>query len=96
MSTNWGAYAKEYSKLVGYTVTDIAVDKNTFPDNELCGLILTKEGKHKQIAWILRDPEGNGIGFLELQSQEDLTGNKKEDQETIKMMKTFIDRLENS
>jgi hypothetical protein len=70
MAPNWGAFAKEYSKLVGYTITDIAVDKDHFEDCELCGLVLSKKGKHKQIAWVLRDPVGNGVGFLEIECIE--------------------------
>tara|TARA_R100000808_G_C2120355_1_gene131795 strand:- start:99 stop:320 length:222 start_codon:yes stop_codon:yes gene_type:complete len=70
MSPNWGAFAKEYSKLVGYTVESIAVDEECFEDCELCGLVLSKKGKHKQIAWVMRDPEGNGEGFLDIQCLE--------------------------
>ena len=35
--------------------------------NEFIGLIMERGSKQK-IAWVLMDPEGNGIGFLDIQN----------------------------
>ena len=61
-----GEYTKEYSKIVGYTVQSITRDDESFPGCELYGLVFTK-GKQKRIAWVLRDLEGNGDGFLDIE-----------------------------
>ncbi len=57
------AFAKEYSKLIGRTVRNVIVDdsQNTISEN-IYGLEFT-DGT---TVWILRDPEGNGPGFLEI------------------------------
>ena len=63
-------WVKHYGKLVGWKISSVAYedqldeDEDMFPEG-LYGLVLTK-GKKKKIAWILRDPEGNGEGFLEI------------------------------
>lgn len=64
---NNGSFAKHYAQLCGWTITQIAIDKMDRGE-ELCGLILTKgkDEKDEKIAWILRDPEGNGAGFLDI------------------------------
>ena len=61
---NNDAFVKHYAQLVGWTIEQIATDEMDYGE-ELYGLVLTK-GKSKKIAWILRDPEGNGAGFLEI------------------------------
>jgi len=62
-------FEKEYTKLIGYTVIDIAVDdgEDVLLDyNEpAIGLVLS-DGKTQKLAWIMRDPEGNGVGFLDI------------------------------
>jgi len=63
-------WLEHYGNLVGWKISSVAIDKEAdsdiFPEG-LYGLILTK-GNKKKIAWILRDPEGNGKGFLEVES----------------------------
>jgi len=60
---NTGHY--NYEDLVGYTVSSVA--KDTSDSMPVYGLILTKN-KQSKVAWVLRDPEGNGPGFLEINS----------------------------
>jgi|TARA_R110000787_G_scaffold60573_1_gene137337 hypothetical protein len=62
---NNGYFEKHYGQLVGYKVTQVALDDSDPNEEEWCGLVLTKGGV-KKIAWILRDPEGNGSGFLDI------------------------------
>ena len=61
---NNGYFEKHYGQLVGYKVSQVAVDDSD-PNEEWCGLVLTKGG-FKKVAWILCDPEGNGAGFLDI------------------------------
>ena len=53
------AYVKHYGQLVGKTVTKIAKEAH----GEFYGLLFN-DGT---IAWISRDEEGNGPGFLDIQ-----------------------------
>ena len=50
--------------MIGYKVTQIALDDSD-TNEEWLGLVLTRGG-FKKVAWILRDPEGNGAGFLDI------------------------------
>ena len=63
-------WLEHYGDLVGWTISSVAIakeaDSDIFPEG-LYGLIL-KKGNKKKVAWILRDPEGNGEGFLEVGS----------------------------
>ena len=61
---NDGYFEKHYGQLVGYKVTQIALDDSD-TNEEWLGLVLTRGG-FKKVAWILRDPEGNGAGFLDI------------------------------
>lgn len=47
----------------GSVVTDVVYDR----ENDTLGLMIEKDGD-KTVLWVLRDPEGNGGGFLEAQS----------------------------
>ena len=59
------AFEKHYKQLVGWTIKQIAADEMEDYGEDIYGLVLTK-GKAKKIAWISRDPEGNGPGFLDI------------------------------
>ena len=62
-------WEEHYGQLVGWTVSGVAnraKDPDLFPEG-LWGLTLTN-GEQKKVAWVLRDPEGNGGGFLEIMS----------------------------
>ena len=63
------SFAQEYKKLIGYTVVDVAVDDGEDVlvdyDEPAVGLVLS-DGKNQQLAWVMSDPEGNGIGFLDI------------------------------
>jgi hypothetical protein len=63
------AYVKHYGQLIGWKVDGIAVTAPD-PDNPegWYGLVLTK-GKKKKVAWVERDPEGNGSGFLNIEER---------------------------
>jgi|TARA_R100000781_G_scaffold83290_1_gene51325 hypothetical protein len=59
-----------YGQLMGHKVTQLIVDGNTEDQDEpFIGLLLEK-GKSKKIAWILMDPEGNGVGHLDIVEAE--------------------------
>lgn len=68
MSKNTDPMIKHLQPLVGKTVTGLCIDdsKETLADlhRPLYGLRFS-DGS---IAWILQDPEGNGPGFLEIQT----------------------------
>ena len=64
----------EMRKLKGYTIIDVALDDVSDPTMPMPALILQwqragnsktspVEGE-KKLAWVQRDPEGNGTGFL--------------------------------
>jgi hypothetical protein len=53
----------EMRKLKGYTVTGVALDDESDPSMPMPALVLKRE-HHKKLAWVQRDPEGNGTGFL--------------------------------
>ncbi len=61
------AFEEHYQQLIGWTVKSIAVDDNDPDEDEFIGLIMERGSKQK-IAWVLMDPEGNGIGFLDIQN----------------------------
>ena len=51
--------------LIGGTITDIIVDDSQDPTDPYCGFIVTRpEAVYQVVA--LRDPEGNGAGFVEI------------------------------
>jgi hypothetical protein len=58
------SFFNEYRKIVGYKIVGIAQDDSD-PDDIWEGLVLLK-GTKRKIAWIQRDPEGNGSGFLSI------------------------------
>jgi hypothetical protein len=62
-----GSFFDEYSKIVGYKIVGIAQDDSD-PDDIWEGLVLLK-GTKRKIAWIQRDPEGNGSGFLSIEDK---------------------------
>ena len=62
-----GSFLDEYSKIVGYKIVGIAQDDSD-PDEIWEGLVLLK-GTKRKIAWIQRDPEGNGSGFLSIEDR---------------------------
>jgi hypothetical protein len=59
------AYAEEAKKLVGRTVNGVCVS----PDGYWGLVFAEQEGQtgEKLIAWVNRDPEGNGAGFLDIE-----------------------------
>ena len=63
------SFAQEYKKLIGYTVIDVAVDDGEDVlvdyDEPAVGLVLS-DGKNQQLAWVMSDSEGHGIGFLDI------------------------------
>ena len=69
MTTKTSFLVEKYSQLVGYTIVDVAVDdgEDVLLDlNEpAIGLVLS-DGKNQKLAWIMRDAEGNGVGFLDI------------------------------
>ena len=56
---------KHYSQIVGYKITAMAYDDKDDPREPWIGLVLEK-GHKKKLAWILMDPEGNGVGHLDI------------------------------
>tara|TARA_R110001599_G_scaffold260807_1_gene461176 strand:+ start:1497 stop:1724 length:228 start_codon:yes stop_codon:yes gene_type:complete len=63
-------YAEEYilgvmDKLSGGTITDPLMDAND-PDMPFVGFRVM-QGQEVFNVWILRDPEGNGMGHLEVE-----------------------------
>ena len=64
--SNDSPFVDEYSQLIGFKVTQIAIDDSD-EDEEWTALVLEK-GKRKKLAWILQDPEGNGSGFLDIKN----------------------------
>jgi hypothetical protein len=54
-------YVAHYGKLIGKTVKQLVTDGD--PSEAMYGLLFT-DGT---IAWIQRDEEGNGPGFLDIQ-----------------------------
>jgi hypothetical protein len=68
---------KEYKKLEGYTITGVttsSVDEEYPGEDRFVGLVLEKEFRRqpKKIAWVQRDPEGNGRGFLMVEDYPDV------------------------
>jgi len=67
--TTYVDYSNEYQQLVGYTVERIIVDDDPDTLEDLgnpCIGILFSNGKKTKCAWVMCDPEGNGIGFLNI------------------------------
>ena len=65
---------KEYKKLEGYTITGVttsAADEDYPGEDRFVGLVLEK-GVQEKIAWVQRDPEGNGRGFLMVEDYPDI------------------------
>lgn len=69
--------ADYYSKLIGYEVIGIAYDHDEFLDDDIFGLVIKHKrtkgvpNPKKKIAWIQRDPEGNGPGHLAVEDYEE-------------------------
>lgn len=57
--------ANHAERLCGYTISETVCR----PKEEMWGLLLTHPSKESLIAWISRDPEGNGPGFLDIQPE---------------------------
>jgi hypothetical protein len=55
---------KHYGPLVGGKIVGIVYDTQEFGE-PVVGLKVERDG-HKTTAWILRDPEGNGPGHMEI------------------------------
>ena len=62
------AFEKEYSKLKGKTVRRVVRDTEPKDDPRGDDTVYGLEFADGTTAWILRDPEGNGPGFLDLQA----------------------------
>tara|TARA_R100000789_G_scaffold83611_1_gene79190 strand:+ start:441 stop:641 length:201 start_codon:yes stop_codon:yes gene_type:complete len=63
---NADAFAKEFEKLKGYTITGVVVSAPEEDTEQVAGLTLEKNGT-KKTAWVQSDPEGNGAGFLAIE-----------------------------
>jgi len=61
MSAKGKAFEELVGPLVGATITGTATDT----EEEFFALVLEKDGK-KVFVWVLRDPEGNGPGWLDV------------------------------
>jgi hypothetical protein len=66
MRTSDAEYMANYiaKELVGWKITGTITD----PDGENYGFIV-KKGKAEKNVWVSRDEEGNGPGFLEIETQ---------------------------
>lgn len=66
MRTSNAEYMAKYihKELVGWKIIGTITD----PDNEDYGFIV-KKGKEEKNVWVSRDAEGNGPGFLEIETQ---------------------------
>ena len=65
---------KEYKKLEGYTITGVTTstaDEEYPGEDRFVGLVLEKKAS-KKTAWVQRDPEGNGRGFLMVEDYPDV------------------------
>lgn len=65
---------KEYKKLEGYTITGVTTrpaDEEYPGEDRFVGLVLEKKAS-KKTAWVQRDPEGNGRGFLMVENYPDV------------------------
>ena len=63
-------YNEHYSQLLGHTITEIFFDA-THDDIEPFPVLITKyKGKEYQVA-VMRDPEGNGGGHLDIVNLEE-------------------------
>jgi len=65
---------KEYKKLEGYTITGVTTrpaDEDYPGEDRFVGLVLEKKAS-KKTAWVQRDPEGNGRGFLMVEDYPDV------------------------
>jgi|TARA_R100001530_G_scaffold97457_1_gene67742 hypothetical protein len=67
---NAEAFAKEFEKLKGYTVTGAVVSTPEEDTEQVSGLTLEKDGAPDVTAWVQSDPEGNGAGFLAIEEDE--------------------------
>lgn len=67
--SNDSPFVDEYSQLIGFKVTQIAIDDTD--DEEAWTALVLEKGNKKKLAWILRDPEGNGAGFLDIRTAFD-------------------------
>ena len=70
METEKEVYTKHYGKLKGKTVKQIVNDGGSSGE----GLIYGLEFTDGTISWILRDEEGNGAGFLDIQKSNHTKG----------------------
>ena len=62
-------YVNEYQQLLGYTVERFIVDDYDETIAEFgkpCIGIGFRKGKKTKCVWVMSDPEGNGIGFLQI------------------------------
>ena len=70
---NKSVYEKHYKQLIGYTLTDVVViddEDDEFFEEVQIALFFEKKGKHKLVAYLLSDEEGNGTGHLDIQAYE--------------------------
>ena len=61
--TNTAFYTTNYSRIVGKTIKRIVNDG----DETGLGPIFGLEFTDGTVAWIIRDEEGNGTGFIDIQ-----------------------------
>ncbi|MCG3770014.1 MAG: hypothetical protein JW384_01148 [Nitrosomonadaceae bacterium] len=65
MSKRSNPFRDMLSPLIGGTITQIIVDDSQDSTDPYCGFIVTRpEAVYQVVA--LRDPEGNGAGFVEV------------------------------
>lgn len=66
LPTEANPYVKHYSQLICRKVIGVVRMPAGETGEEMYGLLFDDE----TIAWILRDPEGNGPGFLEIEGKQ--------------------------
>ncbi len=68
METKKDPYLAEYKKLVGKVCVDVVCDTEGVDGEPLYGLVFKSGIKDRKpsVAWVYRDEEGNGAGFLNI------------------------------
>jgi len=62
-------YLNEYNQLKGKVLVDVVCDEEGIDGQPLYGLVFKSHPKDRKpsVAWVYRDEEGNGPGFLNIQ-----------------------------
>ena len=67
-TTSESYYLTHYKKLRGKFLVDVVEDKDGVNGEPMYGLVFKSSPKDRKpsVAWIYRDEEGNGPGFLDI------------------------------